>query len=111
MAKKESLALRKSKDALQSARARLAKFRKEYTNPDAIALGSVAVGGALPAVIYGYAPFLPQDVMGVPTEALIGGGLVVASTMQKGNTKKVLENLGSGMLAVSAYKLTQQYIA
>jgi hypothetical protein len=101
-------ALMKANSAAASARARLAKIRKQYEQPNYKTLGAQALGGALPA----YLPkieLLPADVMGVPVEGFIGAGLVIASGSMKGEKRAMLENLGGGMIAVTAYKLAQQY--
>jgi len=102
----ENRALVKSQEALASARARLSKLRANYENPDFVTLGSTVVGGVLPAYVFDYG--IPSDVMGVPTESLLGGALIFASTQVKGTPKKALEGLGAGMIAVAGYKLAQQ---
>lgn len=109
MAKPTQRALMRAEDAAKSARARLAKMRQKYEQPNFMNIGSVALGGALPAFLP-QVPFIPAEVAGVPTEGLIGAGLVIASSQMK-NNKALFENVGSGMLAVAAYKLAQGYTA
>jgi hypothetical protein len=53
---------------------------------------------------------LPEEVMSVPTEGLIGAGLLYFAQMRSGKPEKeILEGLGNGMIAVTAYKFAQKY--
>lgn len=101
-------ALTRAQDGLKSARARLAKMRIKYEQPNYMSIGAQAVGGALPVYLVEGMAYVPNDVAGIPTEGLIGAGLILASTQMK-NNKAIVEGLGSGMIAVTAYKLAQQY--
>jgi len=101
-------ALMKANSAAASARARLAKIRKQYEQPNYKALGAQALGGAIPAYLPNIT-MLPADFMGVPVEGFIGAGLIIASGNMKGDNRSMVEGLGSGMVAVTAYKLAKQY--
>jgi hypothetical protein len=103
-------ALMRSEAALKSARSRLAKLRNRYEAPNYMTIGAQAVGGALPVYLIEGMDYVPNDIGGVPTEALVGGALIFASTQMK-NNKAIIEGLGSGMIAVASYKLAQQYTA
>lgn len=100
-------ALMRAERSAQSARARLARMRSKYENPNFKSIGAQALGGALPAYL-DRVPMLPLTIAGIPTEGLIGGALIIASTQMK-NNKEIFENLGSGMVAVTAYKLAKEY--
>lgn len=102
-------ALARANKRAESARKNLTRLRQRMkNNPNLQTVGSVAVGGALPA-------FLPQlnipsEVMSVPTEGLIGAGLLYVAHMRSGKPEKqIIEGLGEGMIAVTAYKLAQRY--
>jgi len=105
---RRSTALVRAEKSAQSARRRLARM-KTVKNPNLLTVGSVALGGALPALIVEPSDMIPNEVMQLPTEGLIGAGLLIFSHRFKGNTKKAVEGLGEGMIAVTAYKLTQRY--
>jgi hypothetical protein len=100
-------ALMRAEAGAKSARARLARMRAKYENPNFKSIGAQALGGALPAYL-DRVPMLPAEVAGIPTEGIIGAGLIFASTQMKQN-KDLVENLGSGMIAVTAYKLAMTY--
>lgn len=100
-------ALARAESSAASARARLRKMRAKYEQPNFTAIGAQAVGGALPAFLP-QVPFVPDEIAGIPAEGIIGAGLILASTQMK-NNKVLLENLGSGMVAVTAYKMAQRY--
>lgn len=100
-------ALMRAESSAKSARARLARMRAKYENPNFKSIGAQALGGALPAYL-DRVPMLPAQVAGIPTEGLIGAGLIFASAQMK-NNKALVENLGSGMIAVTAYKLALEY--
>lgn len=101
-------ALVRAESAAKSARARLARMRSKYENPNFMSIGAQALGGALPVYVVEGMDYIPNEVAGIPTEGLIGAGLIFASTQMK-NNKAIVEGLGSGMIAVTAYKLAQQY--
>ena len=102
-------ALAKANKRAESARATLARVRsKMKNNPNIKTVGSTALGGALPV----YLPQLglPEEVMSVPTEGIIGAGLLYVAHMRAGKPEKaIIEGLGNGMIAVTAYKLAQKY--
>ena len=103
-------ALAKANKRADSARRTLARMRSKMNkaNPNLMTIGSTALGGALPA----YLPQLglPEEVMTVPTEGLVGAGLLYVAHLRAGKPeKKVIENLGNAMIAVTAYKLAQRY--
>jgi len=103
-------ALARANKRADSARRSLARMRSKMNkaNPNLTTIGSTALGGALPA----YLPQLglPEEVMTVPTEGLVGAGLLYIAHMRAGKPeKKVIENLGNAMIAVTAYKLAQRY--
>ena len=102
-------ALARANKRADSARRSLARMRdKMKNNPNIKTVGSTALGGALPA----YLPSLglPEEVMSVPTEGLIGAGLLYFAHMRAGKPEKeILEGLGNGMIAVTAYKFAQKY--
>ena len=102
-------ALMRAEKGAKSARARLMKMRTKYENPNFATIGAQALGGALPAFLPSV-PLLPVEVAGIPVEGLIGAGLILASTQMK-NNKAMVEALGSGMIAVTAYKLATSYTA
>lgn len=102
-------ALMRAEQSAKSARARLARMRAKYENPNFKTIGANALGGVLPAYLPNV-PMLPDTVAGIPTEGLIGAGLIFASTQMK-NNKEIVEGLGSGMIAVTAYKLALDYQA
>jgi hypothetical protein len=97
----------RAEQSAKSARARLARMKSKYENPNFKSIGAQALGGALPAYL-DRVPMLPTQIAGIPTEGLIGAGLIIASTQMK-NNKDIFENLGSGMVAVTAYKLALDY--
>jgi hypothetical protein len=105
---RHSKALMRAESSAKRARARLAQMRSAK-NPNLMTIGSVALGGALPAVVVEQSAMIPNQIAGLPTEGLIGAGLLVASHQFKGDTKKIVEGLGEGMIAVTAYKLAQRY--
>ena len=107
---RHSKALMRAESSAKRARARLAQMRAQK-NPNLITIGSVALGGALPALLVEQTAMIPDSIAGIPTEGLIGAGLLVASHQFKGDTKKIGEGLGEGMSAVTAYKLAQNYTA
>ena len=78
-------------------------------NPNMLTVGSVALGGALPAFVIDGQDMIPTDLGGIPTEGIIGAGLLIFSHQFKGDTKKAVEGLGEGMIAVTAYKLASSY--
>jgi hypothetical protein len=81
---------------------------KMKNNPNIKTVGSTALGGALPAYLPNLG--LPEEVMSVPTEGLIGAGLLYFAQMRSGKPEKeILEGLGNGMIAVTAYKFAQKY--
>lgn len=104
-----SRALARANKRAENASRRLAKMRdKMKNNPNIKTVGSTALGGALPA----YLPQLglPEEVMTIPTEGLIGAGLLYVAHMRAGKPEKeIIEGLGNGMIAVTAYKLAQKY--
>jgi hypothetical protein len=73
-------------------------------NPNLVTIGSVAVGGALPAYLPNFG--IEEKMFGVPTEGLIGAGLLYVAHLRDGKPeKKVIEGLAEGMIAVTAYKI------
>ena len=102
-------ALMRAEKGAKAARARLMKMRTKYENPNFANIGAQALGGALPAFLPSV-PLLPTEVAGIPVEGIIGAGLILASTQMK-NNKSMVEALGSGMIAVTAYKLATSYTA
>jgi len=106
--RRKSTALIRAEKSAQSARRRLAKFR-DGKNPNLLTVGSVALGGALPALVVEGSDMIPNEVAQLPTEGLIGAGLLIFSHRFKGDTKKAVEGIGEGMIAVTAYKLTKKY--
>jgi hypothetical protein len=102
-------ALAKANGRADQARRSLARMREKYTknNPNIMTVGATALGGALPA--YLPALSLPAEVATIPTEGLIGAGLLYIAHMRSGKPeKKIIEGLGNGMIAVTAYKLAQR---
>lgn len=89
--------------------AKLRSMRQSMkNNPNLTTVGSVAIGGALPAFLPNFG--IQEQFFGVPTEGLIGAGLLYIAHMRKGKPeKKVIEGLAEGMLAVTAFKIAQQY--
>lgn len=104
-------ALQRANNRADSARRNLARLRQKMkNNPNIKTVGSTAVGGALPAFLPQFG--LPAEVMSVPTEGLIGAGLLYVAHMRAGKPEKaIIEGLGNGMIAVTAYKLAQRYTA
>lgn len=103
-------ALARANKRADSARRNLARMRQKLKNPNLKTVGSVAVGGALPAFLPQFN--VPAEIMSVPTEGLIGAGLIYVAHMRSGKPEKqILEGLGEGMIAVTAYKLAQRYTA
>jgi len=102
-------ALARANKRADSARRNLARMRQKMkNNPNLKTVGSVAVGGALPAFLPQFN--VPAEIMMVPTEGLIGAGLLYVAHMRTGKPEKeILEGLGEGMIAVTAYKLAQRY--
>jgi hypothetical protein len=107
--RRRSTALVRAEKAASSARRRLAKYKT--SNPNLMTVGSVALGGALPALIVEPMEQIPDSIATIPTEGLIGAGLLLVAHRSKGNTKKALEGVAEGMIAVTAYKLTKTYTA
>lgn len=108
---RHSTALMKANKTIANQRRRFAGLRKK-SNPNIMTVGSVALGGALPALVVEPENIpIPKDLGGIPTEGLIGAGLLLAAHRSKGNTKVALEGLAEGMIAVTAYKLTKAYQA
>jgi hypothetical protein len=102
-------ALARANKRADNARKSLYRLRSKMKgNPNVKTVGSVMAGGAIPA-------FLPQlnlpaDVMGVPTEGLVGAGLIYLAHMRAGKPEKeIIEGLGEGMIAVASYKFAQRY--
>lgn len=104
-------ALARANKRADSARRNLSRMRQKMkNNPNIKTVGSTAVGGALPAFLPQFG--LPSEVMNVPTEGLIGAGLLYVAHMRAGKPEKaIIEGLGNGMIAVTAYKLAQRYTA
>lgn len=102
-------ALMKANRRADNARKSLARMRsKMKNNPNMKTIGSTAVGGALPAYLPNLG--LPAEVVGIPTEGLIGAGLLYVAHMRAGKPEKeIIEGLGNGMIAVTAYKVAQKY--
>jgi hypothetical protein len=102
-------ALMKANKRADSASRRLRMMRaKMKGNPNIKTVGSTALGGALPV----YLPQLglPAEVFNVPTEGLIGAGLLYVAHMRSGKPdKEIIEGLANGMIAVTAYKFAQKY--
>ena len=102
-------ALMKANKRADNARKSLARMRsKMKNNPNIKTIGSTAVGGALPAYLPNLG--LPAEVVGIPTEGLIGAGLLYVAHMRAGKPEKeIIEGLGNGMIAVTAFKVAQKY--
>ena len=102
-------ALMKANKRAENARKSLARMRsKMKNNPNIKTIGSTAVGGALPAYLPNLG--LPAEVVGIPTEGLIGAGLLYVAHMRAGKPEKeIIEGLGNGMIAVTAFKVAQKY--
>jgi len=102
-------ALMKANRRAENARKSLARMRsKMKNNPNIKTIGSTAVGGALPAYLPNLG--LPAEVVGIPTEGLIGAGLLYVAHMRAGKPEKeIIEGLGNGMIAVTAFKVAQKY--
>ena len=109
MAKPTQKALARANQVATSARKRLAMLREKYEQPNFSNIGAQAIGGALPAFLP-QVPFVPAEIAGIPSEGIIGAGLILASTQMK-NNKALVENVGAGMVAVTAYKLALRYTA
>ena len=108
--------MRVSKNALVKANNRAAAASKRLRvmrskmkgNPNIKTVGSTALGGALPVYLPNLG--LPAEVMSVPTEGLIGAGLLYVAHMRAGKPdKEIIEGLANGMIAVTAYKFAQKY--
>lgn len=108
--------MRVSKNALMKANNRAAAASKRLRvmrskmkgNPNIKTVGSTALGGALPVYLPNLG--LPAEVMSVPTEGLIGAGLLYVASMRAGKPdKEIIEGLANGMIAVTAYKFAQKY--
>ena len=77
-------------------------------NPNLVTIGSVAVGGAIPAYLPNFG--IEEEMFVIPTEGLVGAGLLYLAHVRKGKPeKKVIEGLAEGMIAVTAFKLAQKY--
>ena len=102
-------ALRKANTRADNARRSLARMRtKMKGNPNMKTIGSTALGGALP--VYLPALGLPAEIMTIPTEGVIGAGLLYVAHMRSGKPdKEIIEGLANGMIAVTAYKYAQKY--
>ena len=109
MAKPTQKALARANQVATSARKRLAMLREKYEQPNFSNIGAQAIGGALPAFLP-QVPFVPAEIAGIPSEGIIGAGLILASTQMK-NNKAIVENVGAGIVAVTAYKLALRYTA
>ena len=102
----------KADKQISSLRTRLRRANSQNKkNPNLLTVGSVALGGALPAFVVDGSDMIPTDLGGIPTEGLIGAGLLIFSHQFKGDTKKAVEGLGEGMIAVTAYKLATNFKA
>jgi len=102
-------ALARANKRADSAKKSLYRMRSKMKgNPNIKTVGSTALGGALP--VYLPALGLPAEVMSVPTEGLIGAALLYVAHMRSGKPEKaIIEGLGNGMIAVTAYKFAQKY--
>ena len=107
--RRQSPALIRANKALSRSRANVARLRK--SNPNLMTIGSVALGGALPALVVEPTEAIPDTIAEIPTEGLIGAGLVLFAHRSRGNTKKAIEGVAEGMIAVTAYKLSKKYSA
>ena len=88
--------------------ARQLRKMRSMNNPNLQTVGSVAIGGALPAYLPNFG--IQEEFFGVPTEGLIGAGLLYIAHMRKGKPeKKVIEGLAEGMIAVTAFKIAQKF--
>ncbi len=96
--------------ALASARRRTSKLRKEIKSEPITDSLSVVAGGAAAGAVGAYLPANLQTIGGLPFPAVAGLGLVIYASMGKKNTK-LASQLGSGMLAVVAAKLTSDALA
>jgi len=106
---RHSRALVKADKRVQSARRQVARMRQKMkNNPNLKTIGSTAVGGALPCYLPNFG--IPEEVAGIPTEGLIGAGLLYVAHMRAGKPEKeIIEGLGSGMIAVTAFKIAKKY--
>jgi len=102
-------ALARANKRAENASRRLRSMRSKMKgNPNIKTVGSVAVGGALPAYLEQTA--IPNEIMSVPTEGLVGAALIYLAHMRSGKPEKeIIEGLGEGMLAVASYKIAQRY--
>ena len=103
-------ALMKANKRADNARKSLARMRSKMkqNNPNIKTIGSTAVGGALPCYLPNFG--IPEEVAGIPTEGLIGAGLLYVAHMRAGKPEKeIIEGLGSGMIAVTAFKIAKKY--
>ena len=102
-------ALSKANKRAESASRRLRVMRSKMKgNPNIKTVGSTALGGALPVYLPNLG--LPAEVMSVPTEGLIGAGLLYVAHMRAGKAdKEIIEGLANGMIAVTAYKYAQKF--
>ena len=107
--RRQTAALTRANKRADSARRSLARMRtKMRNNPNIKTIGSTALGGALPCYLPNFG--LPEEVVGVPTEGLIGAGLLYFAHMRAGKPEKeILEGLGNGMIAVTAFKFAKKY--
>ena len=108
--------MRVSKNALMRANKRadnakrsLARMRSKMKgNPNIKTIGSTALGGALPVYLPNLG--LPPEVLTIPTEGVIGAGLLYVAHMRSGKPdKEIIEGLANGMIAVTAYKYAQKF--
>ena len=102
-------ALVKANRRAENARKSLARMRsKMKNNPNIKTVGATAVGGALPCYLPNFG--VPEEIAGIPTEGLIGAGLLYVAHMRAGKPEKeIIEGLGNGMIAVTAFKVAKKY--
>lgn len=102
-------ALAKANKRAENASRRLSALRsKMKNNPNIKTVGATAVGGALPCYLPNFG--IPEEVAGIPTEGLIGAGLLYVAHMRAGKPEKeIIEGLGNGMIAVTAFKIAKKY--
>lgn len=106
MARKSEMRLQR---ALASSRRRASALRKQVKSEPLTDALLVTSGGAAAGIVPAYLPAQLQNIGGLPFPAIAGLGLVIYSSMGKGQYTKQAGQLGQGMLAVAAAELAKTY--
>lgn len=108
MARRKSPALMRAEKQLASARMRARKLAKQYNQPPITKIGMQVTGGALSGAARVYSPI--KDVMGLPIDTIGGLILVGYGSFNNGKMAQGAIDIGSGMLAASASRFTEDYL-